>query len=291
MKKIIIAFLAIILVVGGFFLIGCEIIQKSATIDDTTNKNTVPEKIIPPNNLIQVSFPSSGEKIGGTLNVTGIAKGIWYFEGDFPVRLVDSAGRELAIAPASAQSEWMKEDFVPFSATLKYPVSQATSAKLILAKDNPSDMRELDDAIEIPVVLEPEISSAKIFFSSQYRDADVSLCDKVFPVGRSSFESMAYARQALEALLAGPTEKEKALGYSTVIPAGVKIQNFDASTKIARIDLSRELLNLDVDVACRRILIQTQITETLKNASGAESVFITVDGQLFPGEFSDEGPG
>ena len=240
--------------------------------------------------LIQVSFPISGEKVGGTINVTGIARGTWYFEGEFPVYLTDAEGNQLAWAPARAQGEWMKEDFIPFSASLKYPVGRSAPAKLVLKRNNPSDIREQDAMVEIPVILEPETTSAKLFFMSQYFDKNASYCDQVFPAAREVFESMALAHQTLEDLLAGPTEEEKALGYGTAIPAGVTIQNFDASFPVARLDLGRELLNLKVDTACPRLLIQKQIEETVKGVSGAESVVITVDGQPFPGEFPDEGP-
>jgi hypothetical protein len=288
----IIKFLAIAI----FLVLGCWLLwmlfkqEKPKEIEINTISK-VQEKSTSQNDLIRIGFPESGEKVGGTINVTGIARGAWYFEGEFPIYLVDSAGKKLADAPALAQGEWMTENFVPFSATLKYGVNKTTKAKLIVRKNNPSDLEGNNASVEIPVVLEPEISSAKIFFPSRHLAYGVSACDKVFPAARSVSESMAYARQALEALLGEPTGKEKDLGYYSSIPIGVKIQNFDSSTKIARVDLSKELLNLDVDVACRRMLITAQIKETIKSVSGASSVIITVDGKPFPGELPNEGPG
>ena len=242
-------------------------------------KDIVPE--VSYNNLIKVSFPKEGERVGGTINVTGIARGSWYFEGDFPVELWDLSGKMLASAAALAEGEWMKEEFVPFSAALIYSVSEPTPARLVLKKNNPSDLPEQNAQIEIPVTLEPEKTSAKIFFMSQHNDPFLAGCNQVFPVARSVGETMAFSHQAVEELLAGPTEQEKALGYQTAIPSGVKIQQFDPFSKVARIDLSRELLELDVDVACRRIFIQTQLEKTIKNSSGAEKVIITVDGKSF----------
>ena len=241
-------------------------------------------------NLIRVSYPLTGAKIGGTIYVTGIARGTWYFEGDFPTELVDASGKILTSVPTSAIGWWMTEEFVPFSAVIKYPVQKSTPAKIILRKDNPSDMRELDASIEIPVVLEPETSSAAVYFGSRYFDKNESICGQVFPSARPVSSTMASARETLEALLKGPTDKEKELGYNTAIPPDVKIQQFDATLPVAKVDLSRELLQMDVDVACRRILIEKQITETIKKSSGAKSVELTVDGRDFPGEFSSEGP-
>jgi len=263
-----------------------DILKESGTNHDSKTQ----EKIIPQNDLIRITFPASGEKVGGNINVTGIAKGVWYFEGEFPVDMVDLAGNRLADASALAEGEWMTEDFVPFSATLKYAVHDKMEAKLIIQRNNPSDLEKNHSSVEIPITLEPGITSAKLFFSSQHLDNAVSICDKVFPVSRSGYETTVNAKQVLEDLLAGPTEKEKDLGYKTSIPQGVKIQNFEASSNVAKVDLSKELLDIDVDVACRRILMKTQIEETIKNAGGVKDVIITVNRKPFPGKFPDEGP-
>ena len=85
--------------------------------------------------LIKVSFPQKNEKVGGIINVTGIARGGWYFEGEFPVSLEDLKGNELASGIAMAQGEWMTEDFVPFSASLTYRTDSSLSAKIILKRN------------------------------------------------------------------------------------------------------------------------------------------------------------
>jgi hypothetical protein len=240
--------------------------------------------------FIQVSFPQPGEEVGGKINVTGIAKGTWYFEGEFPIDLVDLEGKRLSSASAMAEGEWMTEKFVPFSASLKYETSDTISAKLILRRNNPSDILEQNISIEIPVTLLPEITSTKVFFGSRHLSPGIPNCDQVFSVARSGHNSMAYSHQTLEELFLGPTDEEKKLGYYTAIPLGVRIQSFDPSSRIAQIDLSRELLEMDVDVACRRIIMKNQIVRTIKESSSAEDVIITVDGKPFPGEFPSEGP-
>lgn len=158
---------------------------------------------------IKVSFPEPNEKVGGTIYITGIAEGGWYFEGDFPVKLLDKDGKVLASAPASAQGEWMKETFVPFVAEIKYPVSETTAAKIVLEKDNPSDIRELDQSVEIPVTLEPKKTSVKLFFSNKYTYDAGTVCGSVFPIARPGFETMAIARASLEELFKGPSDLEK----------------------------------------------------------------------------------
>lgn len=102
--------------------------------------------------LIKIDTPRPNQKVTSPLAITGQARGTWYFEASFPVRLLDAQGKVLASTPAQAQGEWMTENFVPYKAELKFASqSSGSKGKLILQKDNPSDMREKDDQLEIPV--------------------------------------------------------------------------------------------------------------------------------------------
>jgi hypothetical protein len=101
---------------------------------------------------IRVAAPVAGSVVRSPLRVSGSAVGTWFFEGDFPVHLKDSKGRILASGIATAQAPWMTRDFVPFEATLRFePSPQPMQGTLVLVRDNPSDDRRLDDAIELPV--------------------------------------------------------------------------------------------------------------------------------------------
>jgi spore germination protein GerM len=103
---------------------------------------------------------------------------------------------------------------------------------------------------------------------------------------------MAASREALENLLDGPTEKEKELGYFSVVPKGVKINQFDVSGKIVKVDLSSEILNMKAGgVACEKMLIKTQISETLKQFAPTKMIKITVDGKANQLETKDPMPG
>jgi hypothetical protein len=91
------------------------------------------------------------EPISSPLTISGEARGPWYFEADFPVRIIDVNGRELGIAPAQAQGDWMTTDFVPFSVTIEFTQPTAETGWVILEKDNPSGKAELADELRIPV--------------------------------------------------------------------------------------------------------------------------------------------
>jgi hypothetical protein len=103
--------------------------------------------------LIRVQTPQQGATVGSPLVVTGEARGPWFFEASFPVRLRDASGVDLATTVATAQGEWMTEEFVPFTATLDIPSDFQGPATLLLQKDNPSGLPENDKAISIPVIV------------------------------------------------------------------------------------------------------------------------------------------
>ncbi len=93
-----------------------------------------------------------GNLIESPLVITGEARGYWYFEASFPIVLVDWDGVIITNGFATAQDEWMTENFVPFEATLEFTKpSYGKNGALILQKDNPSGLPEFDDALEIPI--------------------------------------------------------------------------------------------------------------------------------------------
>lgn len=90
--------------------------------------------------------------IASPLVLTGKARGPWYFEGSFPIELRDQAGAVLAQGVATAQGEWMTEEYVPFTAEIEFVApAQGAAGILVLKKDNPSGLPEHDAAIELPV--------------------------------------------------------------------------------------------------------------------------------------------
>lgn len=110
--------------------------------------------------IIKVFSPEGNESITSPLIVEGKARGIWFFEGDFPVVLADWDGKIIVETYAMAQGEWMTEEYVPFRAEIDFesPVFPGADAEhfsrrgyLILQKNNPSDLREYDDSLEIPI--------------------------------------------------------------------------------------------------------------------------------------------
>lgn len=106
--------------------------------------------------LIRISSPRPNVEISSPLVVEGEARGYWFFEADFPVRLYDSEGREVAVAIAEAQGDWMTEDFVAYRAELEFDKPATSTGILVLEKDNPSGLSENADELRVPVRFNPD---------------------------------------------------------------------------------------------------------------------------------------
>lgn len=109
------------------------------------------------NENINLAQPLPGTKIQSPVEISGTARGSWFFEADAPVMVVDWDGRIIGEGFISAEGDWMTTDFVPFSGTVSFTVDSerySDRGTLILQQANPSGLPENDAAIEIPVILE-----------------------------------------------------------------------------------------------------------------------------------------
>ncbi len=107
---------------------------------------------------IIVTSPVPGASVTTPLQVSGEARGNWFFEGSFPVVLTNWDGLIIAEGVATASGDWMTESFVPFTATLTFtnPLTAGApeymaNGTLILKRDNPSGLPEQDAALELPI--------------------------------------------------------------------------------------------------------------------------------------------
>jgi hypothetical protein len=102
------------------------------------------------------------------------------------------------------------------------------------------------------------------------------------PIGvrRTIARKSPYARQALEALLVGPTAAEREEGITSAIPPGTELLSlrFEVRGGEATVDLS----GLPADAGTlTRVRAISQITRTLVGLSGIQQVWLRADGKPF----------
>lgn len=130
MKKIFIIILALLFLVGvlyGAFFRGRE--QRS----------------------IEVESPKPYDFIQHPFFFSGSARGRWFFEAQFPVRVEDANGRLLGSGQAVATGDWMTDALVPFSGTIELDAPTTDTGMVIFEKDNPSGLPENGGRLEVPV--------------------------------------------------------------------------------------------------------------------------------------------
>ena len=91
--------------------------------------------------------------LGSKVQIQGEARGYWYFEASFPIEIKDATGNTIGNGIATAQSEWMTEEFVPFNADINLTTTYSGPATIILKKDNPSGEPDKDASLTYPATL------------------------------------------------------------------------------------------------------------------------------------------
>jgi hypothetical protein len=94
--------------------------------------------------LLRIDSPSPNPKvkIGSPIEISGLAKGNWYFEASFPVQVLDEDGTVLGSDIGQAQSDWMTTDFVPFSGEISFSKPKAKPAVLFSKRITLQDFRQ-----------------------------------------------------------------------------------------------------------------------------------------------------
>jgi len=121
----------------------CRIEDRQSFTQDIGNELELSDEVV-------IENPRPNQTIVSPLIVKGRARGTFYFEGSFPIRLVDERGNELAESYVESQGEWMTEDFVPFIGELEFQ-TDATSGTLYFEKANPSGLPENEQVLEVPI--------------------------------------------------------------------------------------------------------------------------------------------
>lgn len=132
-----------------------QLISEPQTITTPTQAPFETTKSQVLHSLITLTEPLPDGMISSPVTISGEARGNWFFEATFPIVLTNWDGLIIAEGYATAQSDWMTEEFVPFTARLTFDKPEYSERGfLILQKSNPSGLPENDDAFEITVFFE-----------------------------------------------------------------------------------------------------------------------------------------
>ena len=102
---------------------------------------------------VRVFSPVPGATVSRQFTVLGEARGSWFFEASFPIKVVDTNNNQVGTGIAMTAQNWMTTEFVPFTAQVTVE-NYSGPATLVLLKDNPSGLPELDDSVSYDIVVE-----------------------------------------------------------------------------------------------------------------------------------------
>jgi len=268
LKYIIIPIITVLVVAGSWFLMRHS--SRAPNID-TGNQS---EK----QDLIKITTPQPNQTIQSPVLIKGEAKGYWFFEASFPIKLFNEKGELLATTIAQAQKDWMTEDFVPFEAELNFAVSQTQKGLLVLEKDNPSGLPEHADELRIPVFLLGPGKTVNLYYYNPELDKDESgniLCSRqgLVAVERKILATQTPIQDTIKLLISGRlTNEEKTQGISTEYPLeGFSLKGASLKDGVLTLDFD-DPNNKTVGGSCRVGILWFQIEETAKQFPGVQQV-------------------
>ena len=230
--------------------------------------------------LIVVTAPLPNAEVASPLTVTGRARGNWYFEADFPVKILDANGRQLGIVPAHAEGEWMTTEYVPFSATLPFETPTTATGTLVLEKDNPSGLPEHANELRIPIRfanVAKETRTIQLYYYDAARDQGPggAQCTRagLVAVPRTLPRTLTPLRDSIVELMQGRlTEAERAQGLITEFPlAGVTLKNITLVDGVATLTFD-DPQGSTSGGSCRVGILWHQIEATAKQFPTVQSV-------------------
>ncbi len=129
-----------------------EVLQFTRTNGVLTLSNVIFGTIADPQ--LVLTHPLPYKTVPESFPVQGALRGTWYFEGSFPITIEQMDGTIVVEGYATALSDWMTENLVPFQTTVVVPSEAPRTLVLVIKNDNPSGDPVRDKRIEIPIVVQ-----------------------------------------------------------------------------------------------------------------------------------------
>ncbi|MFA6550482.1 MAG: Gmad2 immunoglobulin-like domain-containing protein [Candidatus Gracilibacteria bacterium] len=272
--KILLLVILVLVVAGGIYIYEDKYGGKGGV-------DNVPTPIKDKSDLIRVTEPLPNSLIKSPLTIKGQARGTWFFEASFPIKLVDANGNQLGTAIAKATSDWMTEEFVPFTAQIDFTAPKTESGTIVFQKDNPSGLPEHDDELRIPVKFDlsaPVQQTVLLYYYNPSKDKDTTgnlMCTKkgLVSVQRQIPLTKTPIQDTIKLLLKGElTAAEKAQGITTEYPLkGFELKAASLNGGILTLTFA-DPYSKSGGGSCRIGILWSQISETAKQFSGVVSV-------------------
>lgn len=224
-------------------------------------------------NLIRVFNIEANQTVKSPLLIIGEARGNWYFEASFPIKILDENDELVALGIAQAKEDWMTENFVPFEVELQFYPPDSDKGTIVLEKDNPSGLPENADELRIPIVFGPK-QEVELYYYNQFQDPEIGcLAEAVLPIKRKIFITNTPIQDTVRLLLEGNlTEQEQAAGFTTEFPLeGVRLKGANFLGGVLTLEFD-DLLNKTGGGSCRVSVLWAQISKTAKQFPGVLEV-------------------
>lgn len=188
------------------------------------------------------------------------------FENNVVLRVRDARGAVIAQGFTTSSGEMGQHN--PYRGTLwltRDPGERVTVEALEFSAKDGSErsLVAVSHAFDVPPIEVP------LYFP----DAG---CNRVLPHRRSMPKSPAMARLLVEALMAGPTEDERARGAAAAFPRGSAVDSVNLRDGVLTVDFNQRLQN--VGGSCAAQMIRASVTETLRQLPTVKKVVITAGG-------------
>lgn len=233
------------------------------------------------NSLIRVDSPLPGATVTSPLTITGEARGNWYFEASFPVKILDANGKVLGQHYAEAQGEWMTTEFVPFTSSLTFSTPTTETGTLVIEKSNPSGLPENAGEVRVPIRFSEssatQTRTINLYFYDQNKDKDASgnikcSSDGLVAIERTIPHTNTPIQDAVKELLKGPTATERSRVPGTEFPLpGVTLSSASLSNGVLTLAFN-DPQNSTSGGSCRIAILDAQIEATARQFEGVTSV-------------------
>ncbi|HPC57229.1 MAG TPA: Gmad2 immunoglobulin-like domain-containing protein [Caldisericia bacterium] len=112
---------------------------------------SITKKINDAKDLIVIESPEPYEKVQNPIHIKGKARGNFFFEATFPIRIEDENGNILTTGYVETKEDWMTDNFVSFETYLNFSKNDVKNGFIVFEKANPSGLEENKFEVKIPV--------------------------------------------------------------------------------------------------------------------------------------------